>query len=102
MSENTVVDIGGAFLELEPSSPQEEESDQSTEEGEPGDELDAAKRQIAKMEEELEDLKTEMEQEKERADELWHVTQKWRIQDYIWSQDGVSGDGEMNGKSGGV
>ena len=47
-------DAGGAFLELEPpSSPQEEESDQSTEEGEPGDELDAAKRQIAKMEEDL-------------------------------------------------
>ena len=66
-------DAGGAFLELEPSSPQEEESDQSTEEGEPGDELDAAKRRIAKMEEELEDLKKQMEQEKERVDELWHV-----------------------------
>ena len=54
-------DAGGDFLELEPSSPQEEESDQSTEEGEPGDELDAAKRRIANMEEELEDLKKQME-----------------------------------------
>ena len=63
----------GAFLELEPSSPQEEESDQSTEEGEPGDELDVTKRRIANMEEELEDLKKQIEQEKERADELWRV-----------------------------